>query len=91
MARIEIDEFSHKDIARIFIAGRIREAERAETLLTENGVPYAVQIEEFFEGGLLSVGVRKGAAFYILSSQRDFCRRLFFENGLKTGWIDEEE
>lgn len=91
MARIEIDEFSGKEIARIFIAAKIREAERAEKLLTERDVSYAVQIEEFFGGGFLSGGARKGAAFYILSSQRDFCKGLFFENGLKDGWIDEED
>jgi hypothetical protein len=91
MARIEMDEFSDRQIARIFIARKVREAGRAETLLTESGVSYAVQIEDFFEGGFLAGGVRKGAAFYIPTSQRDFCRRLFFENGLKKGWIDEED
>ena len=89
MAKIEIEDFSGKDISRIFIARNIREAERAEKLLEENGVSYAVQIEEFVGPGLLTISAKNGVAFYVLSSQHDFCRDLFFRNDLKSGWIDE--
>jgi hypothetical protein len=49
MSRVEFNEFSAKDISRIFVAASIREAERAEALLTENDISYAVQFEEFFK------------------------------------------
>ena len=40
--RVEVDEFSDKDISRIFVPGSIREAEWAEAILTENAISYAV-------------------------------------------------
>ena len=91
MARIEIEEFSGKEISRIFIARSIREADKVERLLEENGISYAVQIEEFVSSGLLTVSTRKGAACYVSSSHHDFCRDLFFKNNLKKGWIDETD
>lgn len=91
MPRVEIAEFTDKNISRIFIAGSIGEAERAEALLTEHAISYALQIEEFFNPGLFTSGAKKGVAFYVLSGQRDSCRRLLFANGLKTGLIDNED
>ncbi len=89
MARVEITEFSDKESSRIFIAGKLREAERAEKLLTENDIPYAIQIEEFFKPVLFGSSVMKGVAFYVLTGQYDFCKTLFYENGLSNGWIDQ--
>jgi hypothetical protein len=91
MARIEIEDFSDKDISRIFIARNIREAETAETLLHENGISYTIQMEEFVGPGLFTIGAKNGLAFYVLSGQRDFCRDLFFRNDLKSGWIGDME
>ena len=91
MGRIEIEDFSDKDMSRIFIARNIRESERAETLLSENGISYAVQMEEFVGPGLFTISAKNGVAFYVLSSQRDFCRDLFFRNDLKSGWIGDME
>ena len=91
MARIEIEDFSERDISRIFIARNIREAERAETLLNENGISYALQMEEFVGPGLFTISAKDGIAFYVLSGQRDFCRDLFFRNDLKNGWIGDIE
>jgi hypothetical protein len=81
LARVEITEFSDKQSSRIFIAGSLREAERAEKLLTENAISYTIEIEEFVKPGLFSSGVMEGVAFYVLSSQRDLCKVLFYDNG----------
>ncbi len=91
MARVEITEFGEKPASRIFIAGKLREAKRVEKLLTENDISYAVEIEEFIKPGLFFSGVMKGVAFYVLASERDLCRALFYENGLSKGWIEEDE
>jgi len=91
MSRVEIEEFSAKEISRIFVAGSIREAERVEALLTENAISYAVQIEEFLNSGLFTNSVREGMVFYVLSGQRVFCKQLLLTNGLKTGLIDNED
>ena len=91
MARVEIEDFSDKDISRIFMARNIREAERAETLLHENGISCAVQMEEFVGPGLFTISAKNGVAFYVLCGQPDFCRNLFFRNDLKSGWIGDIE
>jgi hypothetical protein len=91
MARIEIEDFSDKDISRIFIARNIREAERAEMLLRENGISYAVEIEEFVGAGPFAISAKNGVAFYVLSGERNFCRDLFFRNHLKSGWIGDTD
>ncbi len=88
MARVEMTEFSDKETSRIFIAGSLREAERAEQLLSAHGISYAIEIEEFVNPGFFPSGVMEGVAFYVLSSQRDLCKALFHENGLSRGWID---
>jgi len=90
MPRVEIEEFSDKDISRIYIAGTIEEAERAEALLSENGISFAVQIEEFMGPGLLTSSLKHGWSFYVVSGQADFSRRLFLQNGLETGLIDDD-
>lgn len=91
MSRVDIEEFSDKNISRIFIAGNIREAERVEGLLTENKISYTLQIEEFINTGLFSSTVKEGVVFYVISGQRDFCKQLLLANGLKTGLIDDED
>ena len=91
MTRVEITEFSDKESSLIFIAGKLREAEKAEKLLTENNIPYAIQIEEFFKPIFFGSSVMKGVAFYVLSEQYDFCKTLFYENGLSKGWIDRDQ
>lgn len=91
MSRVDIEEFSDKNISRIFIAGNIGEAERAEGLLTENAISYALQIEEFINTGLFSSTVKEGVVFYVISGQRHFCKQLLLANGLKTGLIDDED
>lgn len=91
MSMVDIEEFSAKDISRIFVSGSIREAERAEALLTENGVSYAVQIEGFVNPGFFTSSVKEGVGFYVLSGQSGFCRQLLLANGLKTGLIDNQD
>ena len=91
MSRVDIAEFSDKDIFRIFIAGSIGEAEHAEALLTENAISYALQIKEFGNPGFFISSVKEGVVFYVLSGQRHFCRQLSLANGLKTGLINSED
>jgi hypothetical protein len=91
MARVEIEEFSGKDISRLFVAGSIREAERAEVLLSENAISYAVEIEDFINPGFFSSSIKKGVVFYVLSGQYDFCRSVLLTNGLKSGLVDNKD
>ena len=49
MAKIALEDFSEKQIARIYIARNIKEAERAEQILTKNGIDYLISYGEFYD------------------------------------------
>ena len=65
MPRIEIEDFSDKNISRIFMAASIKEAEFVEDILTQDGIDYSVSLEPFVQGVFASE--RNGIAFYVLS------------------------
>jgi len=88
MGRIDIENFSNKDVLRIFIAASIKETESAEDILTQNGIEYAISLEPFMQGILGSE--RDGIAFYVLSRQASFCKKLLESKGLSSGLIIEE-
>lgn len=88
MARIEIEDFWDKNISRIFIAASIKEAEFVDAILTQDGIDYAVSLEPFVQGILLSE--RNGIAFYVLSAQASYCRKLLESKGLSSGLTVDE-
>ena len=88
MGRIDIENFSDKDISRIFIAASIKEAELAEDILTRNGIDYAISLEAYTR--LFFGTPREGIAFYVLSGQAEYYRGLLASRGLSKGLIDEE-
>ncbi len=88
MGRIEIEDFSDKNISRIFIAASIKEAEFVEDILTQDGIDYAVALEPFTQG--IFVSERNGTAFYVLSGQASYCRKLLESKGLSSGLIVDE-
>ncbi len=83
MGRIEIEDFSDKNISRIFIAASIKEAEFVEDVLTQDGIDYGVSLESFVQG--IFVSERDGIAFYVLSAQASYCRKLLESKGLSSG------
>ena len=88
MGRIEIEEFTDKEIERIFIADSIKTAEKAEDILTENNIDYAVSLESYVEIAFTSE--RNGIAFYVLSGQASYSRNLLASKGLSSGLTVEE-
>ncbi len=88
MGRVEFENFSDKDISRIFIAGSIRETESAEDILTQNGIDYAISLETYTR--LFFGTERQGIAFYVFSSQASYCRELLASKGLSQGLVVEE-
>ncbi len=56
--------FKDKDVVLIHIAKRLREALAAEQALTESGISFCVETDEY-EGGLLFRTTRTGAFFYV--------------------------
>ena len=56
--------FGERELNLIYIAKRLRDALRLESVLTEAGVDYAVETDSYV-GGLLFRSERVGAFFYV--------------------------
>lgn len=57
--------FEGKDAVLIYIAKKLKEALRLETALTEAGIDYGVEADEY-RGGVVFRSARVGAFFYVL-------------------------
>jgi len=62
--RQDPDFFGDRELSLIYIARRLREALRLESALTEAGVDYAVEADNYV-GGLIFRSERVGAFFYV--------------------------
>jgi hypothetical protein len=61
----EADFFEGKEAVLIYIAKKLRDALRLETVLGEAGIDYGVETDDY-SGGMLFKSVRTGAFFYVL-------------------------
>jgi hypothetical protein len=57
--------FDGKDPVLIYIAKKLQEALSLETALTEGGIDYGVEADEY-RGGVIFRSARVGAFFYVL-------------------------
>ena len=87
MARVEPEALANHEVARVYIAGTLAEAQQVEALLGGNGVNYVVQVEQYRAGILF--GPRNGAAFYVTDSQATFCRQQLTAAGFRRGLLDD--
>jgi hypothetical protein len=87
---VDAETFADKDIARIYIAGRLSEAKRVESALSEKGIDYAVDIEPFVTRVLgIFRNEYDGVAFYVLSSQAACARKALADAKLRAGLVDD--
>ena len=87
MPRVEPTALENHDLARVYIAGTLREAKDIEDLFTGNGINYVVQVEPYRASILF--GPRNGAAFYVTEEQATFCRAQLAAAGFHRGLLDE--
>jgi hypothetical protein len=91
MARVDFEDWEGKEVARVYIAGRVAEALLVEKTLSEHGIDYALDIEPF---RIMILGLfpseYKGVGFYVLSRQAGCSKRVLLDAGLRTG-IEEGE
>jgi hypothetical protein len=87
---VDPEAFDGRAVARIYIAGRLREAKQVEAALSEKGIDYAVDVDHF-KTLLLGFIPREyeGVAFYVLSADAESARRLLEDAGLRAGLVDE--
>lgn len=64
----------------IFVAKRLRDAKSLESVLTEAGLDYGVEADEYL-GGWIFKSKRVGAFFYVRPEARDAAIALLLENG----------
>ncbi len=86
MAQRDRDDFGDKSLALVFIAGNVREAKRAEIVLTSAGVDYCFEVAEFTQG--FPVSPRAGLGFYIVEGQGTFARQALARAKLGSGIIE---
>ena len=91
MALVDPATFDDKEVAMVYIAGRLSEGKRVEQVLSDNAIDYAVDFEPFESRvlGILPVEY-EGVGFYVFSGQADFCRRVLREAGLVQGLVEDE-
>lgn len=74
--------FDGKEAVLIYIAKRLRDALRLESLLTSAGLDYTVEADEY-RGGTIFRTVRTGAFFYVLPDSAGAAREIMQRNGYK--------
>ena len=80
--RRDADFFGENRAVLIFIAKRLRDALRLESILTGAGVDYGVEADKY-RGGIIFQSERVGAFFYVLPESLEVARRVMRENGYK--------
>jgi hypothetical protein len=66
----------------IYIAKKLREALRLESIFAAAGVDYGVEADEY-RGGVVFRTVRAGAFFYVLPDTVDAAHEVMLRNGYK--------
>jgi len=78
----EASFFENREAILIYIAKKLRDATRLEAVLTEAGLDYGVEADEY-RGGVVFTTTRIGAFFYVLpetvASSRETMERAGFK------------
>jgi len=78
----EASFFEGKEAVLIYIAKKLRDALRLETKLTEAGIDYGVEADEY-SGGMVFKSVRTGAFFYVLPESAAAAHEVMQRNGFR--------
>ncbi|HEV3334256.1 MAG TPA: hypothetical protein VG096_24890 [Bryobacteraceae bacterium] len=74
--------FEGKEATLIYIAKKLKEALRLESIFTSAGVDYGVEADEY-KGGVIFRSVRVGAFFYVLPEAVEATHDLMRRHGYK--------
>lgn len=74
--------FEDRQLALIYIAKRLSESLRLETVLTEAGVDYAVE-PDTYKGGVIFASHRIGAFFYVFPEAVEAARGAMERSGFR--------
>jgi hypothetical protein len=82
------DFFGDIDLDLLFIAGRLKEAQRLEGVLDAAGVDYLIETDTY-RGGFIFVSERVGAFFYCREEDTERARAAMREAGFKPYTVKE--
>ena len=74
--------FDGKEATLIYIAKKLKDALRLESIFTTAGVDYGVEADEY-KGGVIFRSVRVGAFFYVLPEAVDAAHDVMRRHGYK--------
>jgi hypothetical protein len=74
--------FEDREAVLVYIAKKLRDATRLEAVLTEAGVDFGVEADEY-RGGVVFVSTRIGAFFYVLEESVGAARQAMERAGFK--------
>lgn len=80
--RRDEDYFGSQELILLYIAKRLREAQRVEDLLTEAGIDYLVEAD-LYMGGFLFRRALHGAFFYVTGADDERARLLLAQHGYR--------
>lgn len=72
--------FGDQDLALVYIAKRLKEAQKLETVLTAANLDYLVETDTY-RGGFIFVSERVGAFFYVHPDHEETCHNVMQQNG----------
>ncbi len=90
MAIVPMDTFEEgTEIVRVYLAGSVAEAQKAERILTAAGVEYAVEVEELEARTLFGFwGRRRGAGLWVRAEVLDAAADALERAGHLSGLVD---
>ncbi|HTS63463.1 MAG TPA: hypothetical protein VMH28_15670 [Candidatus Acidoferrales bacterium] len=74
--------FDGKEPKLIYIAKRLRDALRLESIFAETGIDYGVEADQY-RGGIIFQTVRAGAFFYVLPEIENAAREVMRRHGYR--------
>ena len=74
--------FEDRDLDLVYIAKKLKDALRLESVLTERGVDYAVEADNYHGGGIFR-SERIGAFFYVLPEAAELVRQIMQQHGFR--------
>ncbi len=80
--RRDAEFFEDREMDLIYIAKKLKEALRLESMLTESGVEYAVETDKY-SGGVLFRSERVGAFFYVLPESLEQAHEVMRKHGFR--------
>jgi hypothetical protein len=80
----DADWFEGREPQLIYIAKKLAEAEAIEAVLTEAGIDFGVEPDEY-QGGVIFRRTRIGAFFYVMPEAADEAMQLLKARGFRRG------